>query len=99
MKLTSMKQKWSDHAKAPLKQADDEYYPSLHLDEALLDKLGIETHRVGTDLHMVAKVRVSSVHESKSGSRSMSLEIIEASIAKPSDDGDKAAVLFPNARK
>ncbi len=98
MKLASLKQKWSDSAKQPLDKATDEYYPTVYFDEALLDALDVETARVGTELQMIAVVRVATVSESKSGSRSMSFEIIEAAMAPKEKEADKAAVLFPNER-
>lgn len=99
MKMASLKQKWSDHAKGPALKEDDEYYPSLYLDEKLLDAMGVATERVGTELIMTAKVRVSNVSESKSGARSMGFEIVEAAMKSPDEDDDKAGKMFPNDRK
>jgi hypothetical protein len=95
MKLSSLKQKYSDLSK-PVGAESDEYYPSLYLDEKQLEAMGVNSERVGTELTMTATVRVSSVSESKSGSRSMSFEIVEAAMSPKSKDKDAAAVLFPN---
>lgn len=96
MKLASLKQKYSD-VMEPKKGSDsDVYYPSLYLDEKQLEAMGIDTAKVGTEMSMVAVVRVSSVSDSKNGSRSMSFEIIEAAIAPKKDEKDAATVLFPN---
>lgn len=96
MKLTSLKQKWSDVAEPS--KSDDVYYPSLYLDEKQLEAMAVDTAKVGTDLTMIATVRVSSLSESKNGPRSMSFEIIEAAM-KPKEEGpDAASVLFPDEK-
>ncbi len=94
MKLASLKQtekQWTEPA-----VDRDEYYPSIYLDENTLDALGVENVRVGTEMKMIATVRVSSVNESKNGSRSMSFEFIEAAMSPKEDDKDAASILFPN---
>lgn len=95
MKLASLKQKYSDMDK-PASVSSDEYYPSLYLSEKQLEAMGVNSERVGTALTMTATVRVSSVSESKSGSRSMSFEIVEAAMSPKTKDKDAASVLFPN---
>ncbi len=97
MKLASLKQKYSDMVSSKPVGADtDEYYPSLYLDEKQMEAMGIDTAKVGTDMTMTATVRVSSVSDSKNGSRSMSFEIIEAAIEPKEKKPDPASVLFPN---
>lgn len=95
MKLTSLKQKYSDLSK-PVGADTDEYYPSLYLDEKQLDAMGIEAGRVGVEMTMMATVRCSSVSDSKNGSRSMSFEIIEAAMTPKVEEKDAASILFPN---
>lgn len=96
MKLVSLKQKYSDMGSPPAGADTDEYYPSLYLDEKQMEAMGVDTAKVGTDMTMAATIRVSSVSDSKNGSRSMSFEIIEAAIEPKKKDLDPASVLFPN---
>lgn len=96
MKLASLKQKYSDIEDKPVGAETDEYYPSLYLNEKQIDAIGVDTARVGTDMTMSAIVRVASVSESKSGSRSMSFEIIEAGIEPKEKKPDAASIMFPN---
>jgi hypothetical protein len=93
MKLASLKQKYSELSK-PIGAETDEYYPSLYLDEKQLETMGIDAARVGTEMTMVACVRVSSVSDSKNGSRSMSFEIIEAGFGPKEKETDHASVLY-----
>jgi hypothetical protein len=94
-KLASLKQKYSDMDR-PSDASSDEYYPSLYLDGKQIGAMGIDAARVGTDMTMIATVRVSSVSESKDGHRSISFEIIEAAIEAKKKEPDAATVLFPN---
>lgn len=95
MKLHSLKQTGSEWEE-PAYSDKDEYYPSIFLSEKTLETMGIENPRVGTEMTMVATVRVSSVNESKGGHRSMSFEIIEAAVSPKESDVDPSKVLFPN---
>ncbi|WP_454618372.1 hypothetical protein [Bradyrhizobium cenepequi] len=96
-KLASLKQKYSDMAPRPADAESDEYYPCLYLDEKQMEALGIDAApRVGTEMAMVATVRVSSVSDSKGGGRSISFEIMEAAIEPKKKEPDAASVLFPN---
>ncbi len=95
MKLVSLKQKYSDLSK-PIGAESDEYYPTLHFDETQLEALSVKASRVGTDMVMMARVRVASLSESKAGFRSMSIEILEAAIKPKENEPDAASVLFPN---
>lgn len=100
MKLASLKQKHSDLSKdRPVGADTDEYYPGLYLDEKQIEAMSIDTARVGTLMTMTATVRVSSTSESKNGSRSMSLEILEAGVEPKEKGPDAASILFPNERK
>ena len=96
MKLSSLKQKYSDMMEPKKGSDSDVYYPSLYLDDKQIEAMGIDVAKVGTDMNMVATVRVSSVSDSKNGSRSMSFEIIEAAIEPKEKKADAASVLFPN---
>lgn len=97
MKLASLAQKCSDLSEAkPVGAEKDEYYPCLYLDEKQMKAMDIDTARVGTELTMVATVRVSSTSESKNGSSSMSLEIIEAGMGPKETKPDPSSILFPN---
>lgn len=96
MKLTSLKQSYKEWSE-PAHPADtDEYYPSLYLDEKTLEAMDLDSVRVGTEMTMLATVRVSSVSESKNGSRSMSFEITEAAMTPKEKKPDPASVMFPN---
>lgn len=99
MKLASLKQKYSDIGTKPTGADSDEYYPSLYLDEKQIDAMGLDVVRVGTLMTMTATVRVSSVSESKGGSRSMSLEIVEAGMEPKKKEPEAASILFPNEGK
>lgn len=96
MKLTSLKQSYKEWSEPAPGSDRDEYYPSLYLDENTLEAMGVENVRVGTEMTMISTVRVSSTSESKNGSRSMSLEIIEAAVKPKEEDKDAASILFPN---
>lgn len=96
MKMTSLAQKYDGPETVV---GGGEYFPSLYLDKKQIDALDLDAARVGTEMMMVSKVRLSSLSESKDGHRSMSFEIIEACI-KPKDDAPDhakaASILFPN---
>lgn len=94
MKLASLKQTYSDNEKT-VSVSSEEYYPSLYLYEKQLDAMGIDTARVGSEMTMIATVRVSSISDSKNGSRSMSFEIIEAGVKPKEEAKDASSVLFP----
>jgi len=98
MKLASLKQKYSDIGKEPLSNDVDEFYPTIYFDGPLLEKMGVEIDRVGTEMKLVATVRIASVSESKSGSRSMSVELVAAAMGSKDEAPDKAGILFPNDR-
>lgn len=93
-KLVNLAQKYSD-VDRPSDAKNDEYYPCLYLDEKHMDALGVDVAKVGTEMTMVATIRVSSLSDSKTGGRSMSFEIIEAAMEPKKKDPD-ASVLFPN---
>ena len=95
MKLTSLKQSYKEWSEPQTGADRDEYYPSIYLDENTLDAMNVENVRVGTEMKMVAIVRVSSVNESKNGARSMSFEFLEAAIEPKEEKPDPAHVLFP----
>lgn len=95
MKLHSLKQT-GDEWDQPAYSEKDEYYPSIFLSEKTLEAMGVENPRVGTEMSMVATVRVSSASESKGGHRSMTFEIIEAAVSPKDSDVDPSKVLFPN---
>lgn len=96
MKLTSLGQKYSDVEASYAEGKDGEYFPSLYLTEKQIDTLGIENARVGTEMTMISTVRLSSLSESKDGSRSMSFEIVEAAIMPKQDKAEASSILFPN---
>lgn len=96
MKLTSLKQSYKQWSEPQAGADRDEYYPSIYFDENTLDAMDLDNKRVGTEMMMVAKVRVSNVSESSNGSRSMAFELLEAAIKPKEDEPDAADVLFPN---
>ena len=96
MALTSLKQSYKEWSEPQAGADRDEYYPTIYLDENTLDAMKVENVRVGTEMKMIATVRVSSVNESKNGARSMSFEFLEASLEPKEEKPDAASVLFPN---
>lgn len=96
MKLVSLKQKYSEMSAPKSGSDNDEYFPNLYLEEKQIEAMNIDTARVGTEMQMIATVRVSSVSDSKGGSRSMSFEIIEAAVSPKETKQDAASILFPN---
>ncbi len=95
MKLASLKHSYSDLVSKP-DDASDEYYPSICLDEDSMKAMGLKIVPVGTEMKLVANVRVSSVSDSKNGMSSISLEFIEAAVEPKDKQPDAASVLFPN---
>lgn len=98
MNLVSLKQKYSDIGKPSATASSDEYFPSLFLErkqaEAVFAEIG--GIRVGEEMQMVANVRISSLSESKDGSRSVSFEIIEAGFAPKEKKDEPASLIYPN---
>lgn len=76
----------------------DEYYPTLYLSEQQLDAMGLKNERVGTEMTLIAKVRVASVSDNKNGVRSMTVELLEGEMKPKEDKTDAAAILFPNEK-
>lgn len=74
----------------------EESFPSIYLEGKQIEALGLDAARVGSEMTMVAKVRVSSLSQYKGGEGSMSIEVIEAMIKPVDTDTDAASVLFPN---
>lgn len=95
MKLASLKQKYSELSK-PIGAETDEYYPSQYFDEKQMDAMELDNPRVGSEFTMTAHVRVSNISESKNGSRSMTVEILEAAMTPKDKSPEPASVLFPN---
>ena len=77
----------------------EESFPSIYLEGKQIEALGLDTARVGSELTMVAKVRVASLSQYKGGEGSMSIEVIEAMMKPVDPDTDAASVLFPNEGK
>lgn len=96
MKLTSLKQSYKEWSEPQAGVDRDEYYPSIYFDENTLEAMGVDNARVGTEMMMIATVRVSNVSEAKNGARSMSFELIEAAMKPKEEETDHASVLFPN---
>jgi hypothetical protein len=96
MKLTSLKQSFKDWNEVSTSEKKDDYYPCLYLEGDSLDAMGIDNLRVGTELQMVATVRVQSATDNKGGSRSMSFEIIDAAMEPKKADKEASSILFPN---
>lgn len=94
-KLASLKQTYSELSK-PAGVDTDEYYPTLYFDEKQMGSLEIDNPRVGSELTFIATVRVSNISESKNGSRSMCVEIIEGAMSRKVKEPDAASVIFPN---
>lgn len=96
--LVSLKQKYGDLSK-PIGAESDEYYPCLYLDEKQMEALGMDqSPRVGTEMRMVASVRVSSLSDSKNGGRSVSFEILEAGFEGKDKSAEHAKILYGNGK-
>lgn len=93
MKMQSLKQKYSELSK-PVGADSDEYYQSIYFDENQMKAMGLERARVGDDLMLCFKARVSSTSESKNGSASISLELIEGAIEEEDKNERAATVLY-----
>jgi len=94
-KLASLKQNYKDWSE-PATAGKDEFYPSLYLEGKSLDAMKIDTARAGTEMTMLATVRVSSISDNANGARSMSFEVLEAAMTPKTEEKDAASVLFPN---
>jgi len=94
MELKSLKQ--SDREWNGASSTSDEHYPSIYIEGKSLDELGVGNPKVGTEMTMVSTVRVSSISARSDGSRSISLEVLEASLGPKDPPMDKAAIIFPN---
>jgi hypothetical protein len=94
MKMTSLKQSYKDWNEPSYPADKDEYYPCLYLDEKSLDQMGVKSPEVGSEMKMLCTVRVSSFTANANGSKSMSLEIIEAAFEP--EKTDAAKTIFPN---
>ncbi len=87
MKRTAAERKGEDSV-----MMTEDTYPyglRLHLNEAEIEKLDMEMKAVGTELVIVAKVKISSTssYETEDGNdRSMSLQITEMEIPNNSED-------------
>lgn len=98
MALTSLKESYKDRVE-PAGIDSDEYYPTLYLSEKQLDAMGLNNERVGTEMTMIANVRVASVSDNKNGVRSMTVELLAGEMKAKEEKSDAAAVLFPNEKK
>lgn len=96
MKMTSLKQSFKEWSEPQVGADRDEYYPSIYFDENTLNAMDVGNVRVGTEMKMIATVRVSSASEQSNGSRSMSFELLEAALEPKEEKPDAASVLFPN---
>lgn len=94
MELKSLKQ--SDREWNGASSTSAEHYPSIYIEGKSLDELGVGNPKVGTEMTMVSTVRVSSVSARADGTRSMSLEILEAGLKLKDEPRDPARTLFPN---
>lgn len=74
----------------------EESFPSIYLEGKQIEALGLDAARVGAELTMVAKVRVSSLSRYKGGEGSMSIEVIEAMMQT---DKSGASIMFPDEGK
>jgi hypothetical protein len=79
MQLASLKESSSDYSK-PIGAETDEFYPTIYLNEKQIKSLKAERHKVGDELTFIAKVRVASTSETKNGSSSLSMELIEGAL-------------------
>ena len=77
----------------------EESFPSIYLEGKQIEALGLDMARVGSELTMVAKVRVASLSQYKGGEGSMSIEVIEAMIKPIEPETDAASALFPSEGK
>lgn len=97
MAMASLKESWKDRTE-PAGVDTDEYYPTLYLSEPQLDAMGLKNDRVGTEMVMIATVRVASVSDNKNGVRSMTFELLEGEMKPKEEKPDPASILFPNEK-
>lgn len=76
---------------APYEGEDYDYGLRIHLDEDALAKLGIDKVSVGSDMMMMAKVRIVGYNEGASerhSHKSAELQITDAALS-PAEDADR----------
>lgn len=85
MELASLKMTAKDMKADEKMDAQEGYYPCLYLDEKHIKALGLTGARVGDELTLLAKARVSSLSESKGGGSHISLELLEGTTTPASN--------------
>lgn len=94
MKMVSLGQKYD--GPETVASGGGEYFPNLYLDKKQIEALELGADRVGAEMMMIAKVKLSSISESQGGHRSMSFDIVEACFKPKEEDKDHSSILFPN---
>ena len=77
----------------------EESFPSIYLEGKQIAAMGLDAARVGSEMTMIAKVRVASLSQYKGGEGSMSLEVIEAMMTPVEPETDAASILFGSEGK
>lgn len=94
MKMNDMGRKFDEPTVMTEGGENETYYPSIYLDKKQMKAAGLSGVEVGSEMQMVAKVRVRSISDSVSGGGSIDIEIMEAGFeAKPSGK-DRATILY-----
>lgn len=92
MKMIDLGQKY-DEPSVAVGGKDEKYYPTIYLNAKHMKAAGLSGKAAGTEIKMVAKVRIRSVSDSVTGGGSMDLEIVEASF-EDGKKGDTATILY-----
>lgn len=93
MKMTDLGQKW-DEPSVVTGDKNEKYYPTIYLSKKQMKAAGLSGEEVGTELTMMAKVRIRSISDSMTGGGSMDLELIEASFSEEAPKKDTATILY-----
>lgn len=92
MPMTSLKKSYGNMAGVP----DDDYYPSLCLDDAQVKSLGITATPVGSIMTMTATVCLCKRTEDDDSGMRIEFEINEASFSPKEKPRDASTILFPD---
>lgn len=75
-------------------EKDETYYPSIYLDQKQMKAAGLSGAQVGSEMQMMAKVRVRSISDSVRGGGSIDIEILEAGFEPMEAGKDRASILY-----
>lgn len=94
MKMIDLGQKMSEPTEVSGSEESEVYYPSLYLSGDAMKGMDMNAMRPGTELQMVAKVRVRSLTMGKKNEGSVDIEVIEAGFGDLPSKKDRAQILY-----